>query len=525
MVKSSTSILLIVCVVLFVVGGFFYLNNITGNIILADYSITEYAPPYNILKDNASIFNITPEQIDGFADEIINIEANVSMPGGYVYKKGYIFNYNSGQWEVFNFDQTAVGSSYWIKDFASVDLIINSSRMLTEGENYIVAYACEKVDEEWKCGCNSPTSCEKWMLQIFNVTNISNPAVPTSCTSDDNCSVMDVCDSERKICVANVTIEDIEPPMFAGGTGTLANPYQIATWGQLNNTHLYLNANYSLIRNLSSSDEDYAGIGDDWTPIGTSYPYSCQYLCEFKGNFEGNGNTISDLIINNPGILYYVGLFGSVYGNISDIGLINVNIHGSSHVGGLVGYQFSGTITNSYSVGAIYSSDYTGGLVGINNGAITNSYSAGTVETPYPTGPYAHLGGLVGQSQGVITNCYSTGDVTGYGLYVGGLVGWQESGTISNSYSRGHVIGAFTMVGGLVGYQFRGPITSSFWDINVSGQTNGCGPPGCAGATGKTTEQMKNQTVFINAGWDFTNVWAIDSLKNNGYPYFRWQSF
>jgi hypothetical protein len=33
----------------------------------------------------------------------------------------------------------------------------------------------------------------------------------------------------------------------------------------------------------------------------------------------------------------------------------------------------------------------------------------------------------------------------------------------------------------------------------------------------KTSAQLKDINTFI--GWDFTNTWAIDSTKNNGYPY------
>lgn len=35
----------------------------------------------------------------------------------------------------------------------------------------------------------------------------------------------------------------------------------------------------------------------------------------------------------------------------------------------------------------------------------------------------------------------------------------------------------------------------------------------------KTSAQLKDINTFI--GWDFTNTWAIDSTKNNGYPYLK----
>ena len=35
----------------------------------------------------------------------------------------------------------------------------------------------------------------------------------------------------------------------------------------------------------------------------------------------------------------------------------------------------------------------------------------------------------------------------------------------------------------------------------------------------KTSSQLKDINTFI--GWDFTNTWLIDALKNNGYPYLK----
>jgi hypothetical protein len=37
----------------------------------------------------------------------------------------------------------------------------------------------------------------------------------------------------------------------------------------------------------------------------------------------------------------------------------------------------------------------------------------------------------------------------------------------------------------------------------------------------KFTDQMKTQPTFVD--WDFDTTWAIESEKNNGYPYLQWQ--
>jgi len=58
--------------------------------------------------------------------------------------------------------------------------------------------------------------------------------------------------------------------------------------------------------------------------------------------------------------------------------------------------------------------------------------------------------------------------------------------------------------------------TSCFWDT----QTTGVGYSD--GGTGKTTAQMKTESTFTSAGWDFSTIWEIVPSINDGYPYLRW---
>ena len=111
--------------------------------------------------------------------------------------------------------------------------------------------------------------------------------------------------------------------------------------------------------------------------------------------------------------------------------------------------------------------------------------------------------------------------------FVGGLVGDSNEVTshskISNSYSAGNVISDNAdSIGGLVGYiggNWANVCTDSFWDNETTGQAK----DNCSmGSTGKTTAEMKTKSTFTDAGWDFTNIWAIDGF-NDGYPYFRWE--
>ena len=108
---------------------------------------------------------------------------------------------------------------------------------------------------------------------------------------------------------------------FAGGTGSAGDPYQVATWAQLDSVRgIAIPSYYILTVNLSSASPGYAGIGDSWTPIGNSY------LDPFVGNFNGSGNTISNLIVN-AGI--DAGLFKFSGADIENLGLLNVNVTGT----------------------------------------------------------------------------------------------------------------------------------------------------------------------------------------------------
>ena len=164
-----------------------------------------------------------------------------------------------------------------------------------------------------------------------------------------------------------------------------------------------------------------------------------------------------------------------------------------------------------------------GGLVGLlNESDLSNSYSTVSV-----SGTDNYIGGLVGFCFEIssICNCYSTGSVSGDGD-VGGLVGLITlTSTVNNSYSTGIVSGN-EGVGGLVGRLLEGStVSNSFWDTQTSGQSSS------AGGTGKTTAEMKTQSTFTDAGWDFVgettngtnDYWDMYNTINSGYPFLSWQ--
>ncbi len=328
----------------------------------------------------------------------------------------------------------------------------------------------------------------------------------------------------------------------SAGDGTSGNPYQIASlenlyWVAENSSRW--GYYYIQTANIDATPtegwfSDGSGGFYGWVPIGNS-------TTPFTATYNGNGNSIDGLYINRT-VGDYQGLFGNASGaTISNLGVRNVDINGRYYIGGLAGQSSSTNINNCYSTGSVTGIERIGSLVGFNTNSstVSNSYSTGsvagikaigglvganynlsTLSSSYSTCNITsndRSGGLLGLNYtSTVINCYSKGNVSG-DSYVGGLLGSNYSAcTVSNSYSTGSV-SANSVVGGLIGYNLNSAVNNSFWNTETSGRNIS------AGGTGKTTAEMKTQSTFTAAGWDFATIWKMRSYKNDGYPYLRWQ--
>jgi hypothetical protein len=302
---------------------------------------------------------------------------------------------------------------------------------------------------------------------------------------------------------------------YGSGTGELDNPYLIYTAEQLNalsaepndwDKHFKLMADID----LAGYSYDAAIIAPDADPCDLDFQGA-----SFKGVFDGNGHTISNLTITGE---HYLALFGRLeYGaQIKNLSVVNVNITGTDYVAGIVGFS-KGNIEASYCTGKVSGNRFVGGLTGRNWSAINVCYNAATVIG------HDDVGGLAAGNYGSITNSYNTGTVTST-WDAGGLVG-ANNGSISMSYSTG-TVGGDNRAGGLVGYNNwdYGIITSSFWDVEASGLSTS------DGGTGKTTAEMHTASTFLDAGWDLLDetdngtedIWLI--LEGQDYPRLWWEN-
>jgi hypothetical protein len=196
----------------------------------------------------------------------------------------------------------------------------------------------------------------------------------------------------------------------------------------------------------------------------------------------------------------------AVVSNCSSTG----EVKGNKFVGGLMGFHYLGTISKCWANCNVEGVDLVGGLVGYDlEGDINESWSSGTVKGD------RWIGGLVGKSPEFYTiptikNCYSSCNVDA-NTYVGGLIGNSEI-NIKNCFSSGKVLGTVS-VGGLIGDGFPNRTSNSFWDTETSWQTLS------DGGEGKTTAEMKTESTFTDASWDFIEIWNIG--ENQAYPYLR----
>ena len=294
------------------------------------------------------------------------------------------------------------------------------------------------------------------------------------------------------------------------GDGTKTNPYEVGNVGQLHcmganhdYTETKLNDSFVQVSDIDASETSRWFDGKGFHPIFRVSTRN-KYLY-FDGTFDGQGHNITDLTIDGRSNLN--GLFARIgtEGTVKNVSLIDADIDGSLHVGGLTGAN-EGMIKNSHVSGSIFGCD-VGGLVGWNDGGkIENSYSTASVED---SGLGCPTGGLVGTNDGTIIKSYARGPVTS-SAKAGGIVG-TNTGIINESYATGSVSYG-DGVEGLVGVEEGdGTVNDSYWDMNATGQ-----PTSAGNATGLTTEEMTDIAARNNMrGFDFTDTWET---VRDGYP-------
>lgn len=325
---------------------------------------------------------------------------------------------------------------------------------------------------------------------------------------------------------------------FGGGDGSPETPFLVEDADDLNAVRNDLTASYKLIDDIDltewiAANSPVAG----WDPIGNaSY---------FKGNFDGNGKTVSGIWIDRKTV-NGVGLFGIVCGSytvtIKDLGVIideTKSIAGEQCVGGILGKVTNTdgtptvTIEGCYVKGKITAEVVSaGGIIGYSTwGRLTikNCYAEGEVSGNDSSG------GIIGQVYGAYTyniqNCYATNTVSSISTKAAaGIIGSIGYGGNANSLAvnitnsiaaNPSVSGAAASTSRIAGYLKTDAVAKTTYTDNMalSGMlVNGTAVSGGAAdnKTGleKAAKELATQATY--AGWDFENTWT---MGNGTYPF------
>lgn len=200
-------------------------------------------------------------------------------------------------------------------------------------------------------------------------------------------------------------------------------------------------ANYTVIL---TNDIDLGGV--EWTPIGTMVvggSPDTSNVTGFTGTFDGNNHTISNFVINdatNP-----AGLFGVVQGTVKDLTVSDVVVNSQQTNNGINGAGAA--------VGVLWNREFASGMGVVNNVDVVNATVNGS----------HFIGGVVGYNYGgTIQNCSASdvtvncvpnvsGDSYDNGDKAGGIVGYLGSGTVTYNTASNVSLTAYRDVGGVVG--------------------------------------------------------------------------
>ena len=194
------------------------------------------------------------------------------------------------------------------------------------------------------------------------------------------------------------------------GSGTEADPYIIKSSQELIDT---INSNVDTTGKCYKLSDDF----DNTTVITEPLTGSGN---KFAGTFDGNGQTVKVNIINSDQSC--VGLFGSNYGQISNINVAGTISGTSDHVGGICGEnKKNGEIINCGNSATVTGNEFVGGICGSNKGTITGCSNEGSI-----TAKTGYAGGIAGKHgtdtlDALEKNCTNSGNVTcdSYKEYIG----------------------------------------------------------------------------------------------------------
>ncbi len=313
----------------------------------------------------------------------------------------------------------------------------------------------------------------------YNMTNTSGSTYEYTFTASKTLYSFTVTatDAAAQYSTASLNLS-MAAPVYAGGTGTALDPYQIATPSQLTDLSMYVahwtNKHFVLTADIDMTGETFYPIGNNTTKI--------------SGSFNGQNHVVSNLTVEpRPGETSITGggMFGVTNGfPISNLGMRRVNINCSTleRTGGIVGEMGGGSITNCFVIGGkVSGSGRTGGVIGYTpSGAVSNLFAAVEVSDSWGS-----KGGIIGQ--------------------IGWNAAWATGSTMTDCVFYGTFsgnTGGNALVGSAQGVEGTYmPVPKDLYYISTCDKTDAFG-------TSLTPDEMRNQASFANL--DFaTPEWKV----------------
>ena len=324
----------------------------------------------------------------------------------------------------------------------------------------------------WEAGhpnsAAQPTKVELWIDGVM----VSSTPAKMSGADDLNPVVW------RKL--GGVAVADLE------GEGTEAAPYLINNLAELKWFRGDVNAGNNYAGKYVKLTADIDLGNEEWAPIGFfTDNKNASDDKPFKGVFDGQDNTISNLKINKPE-MNAVGFFAyAESASVKNLNVVNAEITGYSQVAAIVGRPYSGC-------------------------TISNCHVSGTIAI---TAKYAYAAGIAGYGYLVVENCSVIGADTKGTITaeernaVGGITAWllEGSSKMTNCHVKNMALTGWTNVGGLTGFlHYNGVIDGCSVENVDLAKTRENGHPGIGWAAGGWSYNPSKPAIVKNS--TFKNI-------------------
>lgn len=350
-------------------------------------------------------------------------------------------------------------------------------------------------------GCQNDTPKQKHTVSLYETSGAADPASTVEVSHGDTYTlpvvpgstpsgkvflgwslVKDVDDDIKSVKVekplsfyASWASEPVAGSIFAGGDGTVNDPFRIKTVKQLEDFSAAVNCGEDYAGKYVALSNDIDLENKDWTPIGkenadsptangSSYNNKAENVFGFGGIFDGQNHTIKNLKVVKKNVNKADNKFCALFGiilpgtTLKNLTIENVELEGYLYIGAFVGEIVNADEIHNQSV------------------LLENLKLTGEASVLVSLNGEGCVGGILGRSELkasalTIKNC--TVDVSGssklganssgqYATFGGGIVGaaYGTEGTIMEGCSSNiSVSGIVQGIGGLAGLFWNGTVT------------------------------------------------------------------